>query len=49
MPAKGMDNIANQLTIVFRKGAGTSPGFVAPTRLFSNGNAIIDKPEKAAA
>jgi hypothetical protein len=49
MPVKGMDNIANQLTTVFKKGAKTSPGTITPTRPFSNRNAVIDKPEKAAA
>jgi hypothetical protein len=49
MPVKGMDIIANQLATVFKKGAWTSPGLITPAQPFSNGNAIIDKPEKAAA
>jgi hypothetical protein len=49
MPVKGMDIIANQHTTVFKKGARISPSLITPTRPFSNGNAVIDKPDKAAA
>ena len=49
MPLKGMDNIASLLATVFTKCARTPAGLITPGLPFSDGNGMIDPPDKAAA